>query len=230
MRCHCFLDTAALRGYVRRENGTFIPSDAVASAHYVPLGRCFLPHPDDAGRAARFESAQAAAHAVHAVESGPTGLEQLMLAKRRAEKLRSKPPRRRRNLTGRVTGGSSLGGSVASPATGPLTPLREALLQPDTSHSSDYSSAHADAPSSVFTAAPLFDAAETEPVAMLDHGCYAAPAVGTDRAVGVPGPTLLSAGSPSGGFVPAAAGGAIFDCIDPDCNFRNPLSAYYCCC
>ena len=239
VRCHCFLDTAALRGYVRRENGTFIPSDAVASAHYVPLGECFLPHPDDAGRAARFESAQAAAHAARAAESGPTGLEQLMLAKRRAEKLRTKPPRRRRNPTGRGTGGSGLGGSAVSHATGQLTPVREALLQPDPSHSGGYSSERADAPSSVYAAAPLFDAAETESMAMIDHSCYAM-AVGADRAVGVPGPTLLyavsasgtaeHAGSPSGGFEPVAAGDAIFDCIDPDCKFRNPLSAYYCCC
>jgi len=49
-RCHCFLDADSLPGYTRRENGTFIPSDEVASQAYVPLGKLFLPHDDDACR------------------------------------------------------------------------------------------------------------------------------------------------------------------------------------
>jgi hypothetical protein len=50
VRSHCYLDTATLPGFTRRTNGTFIPSDVIASKDYVALAPLFLPHPDDSSR------------------------------------------------------------------------------------------------------------------------------------------------------------------------------------
>lgn len=234
VRCHCFLDTAALPGYVRRENGTFIPSDAEASSHYVPLGNLFLPHPDDERREALFAMQVAgdatadgrrAGVAATAIESGPSGFEQLLLVQKRVKAQAQRPRKRvRRKAALPATPSTARGECVAA------TPmlLSDAAPRPPANEKAEYRFPHADPEDTgAVAAARLFDHGHGESMCAGSVVPCVAAAASTPpdsplAAVACPLPTPAYAGPPVTGDIDR------FSACDPDCNSRKKTSSYVC--